>query len=259
MRYFLLSIVLLTPLCLVAQNSEFVGNYEFYKGNDDTFFLKDQLTLNADGTFVLISESYIEERMERHRKELGKGTWSSNKKLIVLTSDATDINDKYTLNLSNTKLRYITKSPRDQSDRDIKTSVRVIASDIFWLKGRTLIKNANTTAVVNDNKCCTSLWHVHSYLNGKWKVQTKPDYEHHYTLKHEKLVYDVYKKESDDVLVSVNENPTPITILKSDDNFVLKQNHKGLKVSYTIKKLTNSVLILIRQDGKESILYKIKS
>ena len=46
----------------------------------------------------------------------------------------------YTMNFSNSKARYITKSPRDKSDKVLKTSLRFYESDIFHIKGLELFK-----------------------------------------------------------------------------------------------------------------------
>lgn len=51
-----------------------------------------------------------------------------------------DFNEKYTVNLNNSKARYITKSPRDKSEKVIKTALRFYESEAFAIKGLELVK-----------------------------------------------------------------------------------------------------------------------
>ncbi len=243
---------------LSAQSNDHAGSYEFYSGNGDSHFLRDYLTLNPDGTFLLLSESYIEERMIRERKEYGKGTWTSDKGLIFLKVEESDVDAKHVLNLNNTKLRFDTKSPRDKSNRDIKTSVRIFDTEISWLKGRTLIKGANTTPIIKNKECCKSVWQAHSYLNGKWRKNNNENKEYHYSFLEEKGVFNVYEKNAEGVLEEVNKIPATIKILKAKDGYMIEQDFEGLKINFVIKYLDNTKLILVRRDGQESILYRIK-
>lgn len=244
-------------LMLSAQSIVYAGSYEFYRGNGDNHFLRDYLTLNPDGTFLFVSESYIEERMPRDRKEYGKGTWTSEKQLIFLNVEESDVDAKHVLNLNNTKLRFDTKSPRDKSNRDIKTSVRIFDTEIPWLKGRTLIKGANTTPIIKNIECCKSMWQAYSYLNGKWK-KNDDSKEFHFSFVDEKDVLNVYEKNDEGVLEEVNKNPATIKILKAEDGYKIEKDFDGLKTYSHIKYLDNTKLILVRSDGKESILYRIK-
>ena len=58
--------------------------------------------------------------------------------LYFYTDKTTEIDEKYILNFTNTQARYITKSPRDKSDKVIKTHLRFYESEIPELKGWTL-------------------------------------------------------------------------------------------------------------------------
>ena len=48
---------------------------------------------------------------------------------------------KHTLNFTNTKARYITKSPRDTSEKEVKNHLRFYDSEISWIKGNKLFRN----------------------------------------------------------------------------------------------------------------------
>ena len=61
--------------------------------------------------------------------------------LYFNTNKATDIDNKYTLDFTNTKARYVTKHPRDKSDKAVKTHLRFYDSEIPWVKGWKLFKN----------------------------------------------------------------------------------------------------------------------
>ncbi len=258
MKFSISILFLFLGLMLCAQSNEHAGSYEFYSGPVENHFLRDFLTLNPDGTFLLLSESYIEERMPREIKEYGKGTWTSDKRLILLKVKESDLDAKHVLNLNNTKLRFDTKSPRDKSNRDIKTSVRMFDTEVSWLKGRTLIKGANTTPIIKNKECCKSIWQAHSYLHGKWRENNNENKEYHYSFLEEKGAVNVYKKNAGGVLKKVNKNSATIKILKAKDGYKIEQDFDGLKVFYTIKYLDSTKLILVRRDGKESVLYRIK-
>ena len=42
--------------------------------------------------------------------------------------------EKYTLDFTNSKARFVTKSPRDKSDKIIKTQLKFLESEIFWMR-----------------------------------------------------------------------------------------------------------------------------
>ena len=257
MKFSLSILSFLFSLMLSAQSIDYAGSYEFYRGNGDNHFLRDYLTLNPDRTFLFLSESYIEERMPRDRKEYGRGTWTSEKQLIFLNVEESDVDAKHVLNLNNTKLRFDTKSPRDKSNRDIKTSVRIFDTEIPWLKGRTLIKGANTTPIIKNVECCKSVWQAHSYLQGKWKKKNDSKvYE--YSFENEKGIFIVYEKNEEGILKAANENPTAIKVFKDENKYKIVYGDERLEAIFTIKYLDQTKLILVRRDGKESILYRIK-
>ena len=208
--------------------------------------------------FFFFLNPNIEERMQRERKDYGKGTWTSDNRLIYLKAEESDVDTKHVLNLNNTKLRFDTKSSRDKSNRDIKTSVRIFDTEIFWLKERTLIKGPNTTPVIKNIECCKSIWQDHSYLNGKWRKNNNENKEYHYSFKNEKGVFNVYEKNAEGVLEEINKNPATVKILETEDGYKIEQDFEGLKINLAIKYLDNTKLILVRRDGKESSLYRIK-
>jgi len=59
----------------------------------------------------------------------------SKKNSITFFADKeTDFDEKYTLDFNNSKTRFIIKSPRDKTDRNVKTSLQFFESKLFWIK-----------------------------------------------------------------------------------------------------------------------------
>jgi len=70
----------------------------------------------------------------------GKGTWELKKNIVYFSTTETDLDSKHTLDWNNTEARFSTKSPRDKSNREIPTTLRIFKSDVEWLVGRNLEK-----------------------------------------------------------------------------------------------------------------------
>ena len=95
---------------------------------------------NSDGTFLFHEYDKIDGGSPPERNKYAKGTWKADKKIIAFFADTSDFDEKHTLNFNTTKARFISKSPRDTSDKDIKTSIQFFQSEIPWITGRTFIK-----------------------------------------------------------------------------------------------------------------------
>ena len=113
-----------------------VGDYILQMGSKDRHFIEYQLSLNADSTFLFYAytESKISEPKTAH--QYGKGKWEfRDKQLAFLTNPDSDLNEKFTLDLNNSRAHFISKSPRAIRDRPVKTRLKFFESDIFWIKG----------------------------------------------------------------------------------------------------------------------------
>lgn len=139
MKNLLFISTLLFSLFSFAQSKEHVGVYKLDLGSK-SHFEKTTLTLNSDGTFLFHFYDYRENGIPKERTKYGKGTWTSEGKLILFSVNEKDVDDAHVLNFNNSKARFDTKSPRDKSDRIIPTSIRFYKSDIFWMVGRTMVK-----------------------------------------------------------------------------------------------------------------------
>lgn len=116
-----------------------IGTYEMRLEAINALII-DKLTINPNGTFEFHEYDNHEKGIPRERNKYAKGTWKVDKNLIIFTSFKSDFDEKYTLDFNNTKARFISKSPRDTSDTDIKTSIKFFVSEIPWITGRTLLK-----------------------------------------------------------------------------------------------------------------------
>ena len=126
-------------LSLCAQSKEHAGTYTLKLSEGEHFEIT-ELILNPNGTFLFHFYDFRENGIPKERNKFGKGTWTSKDKLIFLHTGVNDIDKSHELDFNNSKARFDTKSPRDKSNRDIKTTIRFYESDIFWMKGRTMIK-----------------------------------------------------------------------------------------------------------------------
>lgn len=134
-------LILLINLTLSAQKEKVVGEYKltFETKTADTF--KYELTLNSDGSFAFHYYSNIKLGVPPEKNIFGKGEWTIENNLISFVSDKkNDIDEKYTLNFSDSKARFITKSPRDKSDRIIETKLQFLTSEIPWMSRLKILK-----------------------------------------------------------------------------------------------------------------------
>lgn len=139
MKQFLVIIFISFNLNVFSQ----VGVY--VKGNspssiDDTK-IKWILSLKNDGTFLYHFLRDISGEANPEENFYGKGTWKAEKNLVFFYTDKeTELDETYTVDFTNSKARYITKSPRDKSNKVVKTALRFYESDLFYIKGLQLFK-----------------------------------------------------------------------------------------------------------------------
>jgi hypothetical protein len=139
-RLFLL-LVLTCNLSLFAQSETLVGSYlkSFDANNGDKMTWI--MTLNSDGTFLYHFYRNFQNGIPSIENFYGKGNWKAEKNLVSFHANQTsDIDETHTLNLNKTKARINSKSPRDKSDREVKTSIIFYESEIQEVKGLELFK-----------------------------------------------------------------------------------------------------------------------
>lgn len=117
------------------------GTYVREPKQNDGSILKWTLNLNDDGTFLYHFYRNLAGKLNPEEHYYGKGTWKKEGKLILFFSKKEDdLNEEYTVNLNNSKARYITKSPRDKSDKIVKTALRFYDSETFHVPGLIVFK-----------------------------------------------------------------------------------------------------------------------
>lgn len=136
MKLLITTLLLIFNLTIFAQSNQFVGNYERSLGDTDgKHIIKYKLTLNQDGTFVFHSYSNNKLGTPPEVNKYGKGKWSAKENLITFSSNKKeDFDEKYTLDFNNSIARFVTKNPRDKSDKIVKTKLTILESGISWLQ-----------------------------------------------------------------------------------------------------------------------------
>ncbi|MEN9907386.1 MAG: hypothetical protein RLZZ540_527 [Bacteroidota bacterium] len=128
-------LILISNLTLFSQTQDVVGNYKLTLGAKDSSSFEYEVTLDQDGTFSFHYYSNIKQGIPPEVNKYGKGNWTIKNNVISFFSDKQkDFDEKFTLDFTNTKARFVTKSPRDKSDKIIKTQLRFLDSEIFWMR-----------------------------------------------------------------------------------------------------------------------------
>ncbi len=139
MKKLFLLITFTFSITLFGQSGVYVNEPKHSDGTK----IKWTLTLEEDGTFLyhFLRDLSAVSKANSEENYYGKGTWVLEGKSVVFFSKKADnLNGLYTLNLNNSKARYITNSPRDVSDVVVKTALRFYESDTFHIKGLELFK-----------------------------------------------------------------------------------------------------------------------
>lgn len=92
------------------------------------------MNLLDDGTFIFHYYSKIKNGIPPEKNYYGKGKWTVEKNVISFFSDKQkDLDDKFTVDFTNTKARFITKLPRDKTDKIVPTKLQFLKSSIAWM------------------------------------------------------------------------------------------------------------------------------
>lgn len=135
MKIVIVSLLLIIGLNSFAQSKDFSGEYTRTLGEEGKHVIEYKLVLNQDGTFVFHSYSKLKGGIPPEVNTYGKGKWSSKDNLITFSSNKNeDFDEKYTLNFNNSKARFITKNPRDKSDKIVRTKLQFLESEISWMQ-----------------------------------------------------------------------------------------------------------------------------
>lgn len=135
MKLILAILIFIFNHTLSAQSNQIVGDYTRSLSEEGKHIIEYKLTLNQDGTFVFHSYSKLQGGTPPEVNQYGKGKWSTKDNLITFSSDKKeDFDEKYTLDFNNSKARFVTKNPRDKSDKIVKTKLQFLESEIHWMQ-----------------------------------------------------------------------------------------------------------------------------
>lgn len=132
---------LISSTALFSQSEAVFGDYLLKLGNTENHLIEYKLTLDQEGTFLFHSYTNIKNAVPAEVNKYGKGKWTATANVVTFFSNKEkDFDEKYTLDFNNTKARFMSKHPRDKTDRIIKTRLHFLESDIFWIKGLDVFK-----------------------------------------------------------------------------------------------------------------------
>ena len=135
MKLLLTTLLVLFNLSTFAQSNGFAGDYNRTLNTTENNIFDYKLTLNQDGTFLFHYYSKIKNGIPTEVNKYGKGKWTAKDNVITFSSNKQeDFDEKYTLDFNTSKARFVTKNPRDKSDRIIKTKLTFVESEIPWMQ-----------------------------------------------------------------------------------------------------------------------------
>jgi hypothetical protein len=141
MKLLLTRLLVLFSLTTFAQSNGFAGEYNRTFSAAGDHLIEYKLNLLQDGTFVFHSYSKIKNGFPSEVNKYGKGKWTEKDNVITFAANKQeDFDEKYTLDFNTSKARFVTKNPRDRSDRIIKTKLTFVESEIPWLQRLDLFK-----------------------------------------------------------------------------------------------------------------------
>lgn len=134
-------LILISNLTTFSQTNEVFGDYKLTLGAVGKDLFEYKMTLSQDGTFTFHYYSYIKFGIPPEKNKFGKGKWTQENNVISFFSDKQkDLDEKFILDFTNSKARFISKSPRDQTDQIIKTRLKFLKSEIPWMKTIEMLK-----------------------------------------------------------------------------------------------------------------------
>ncbi|SHF26051.1 hypothetical protein SAMN03080594_103120 [Arenibacter palladensis] len=128
-------LLLMSSFTLVSQADILVGEYFLSTGDKEKHLIEYTLTLNQNGTFHFHSYRNHKRGIPREEHKYGQGNWSLDGKIVCFSTDKkTDFDEKFTLDFSNSRARFIAKPLRDKTNRLIETKLQFFESEIPWIK-----------------------------------------------------------------------------------------------------------------------------
>lgn len=140
MKQLLLFLMVMLNFSLTAQTDDYKGTYIFHSEGKDGHILDYKLQLNPDNTFLYTTYRRIVDIRGNNETFInGKGTWKVENKIILFTSETSDLDENHTLNFTGTTARIIKKSPRDLTDKVVPTTLQFYKSEISTIENLKLL------------------------------------------------------------------------------------------------------------------------
>ena len=143
MKNILLLFTLLSSSFVVSAQAtvhDVAGIYKRDLSNTPPHIINYTLTLNADGTFQFHSYDKIERSIPPERNNYAKGTWVLDKRVVSFSTSPSDFDEKFTLDFNHSKARFISKHPRDKSDKVVESALRFYESQIDWIQSLYILR-----------------------------------------------------------------------------------------------------------------------
>lgn len=135
MKHIIILFFLIFNFTLSAQSNQFAGDYTRTLSEEGKHIIEYKLTLNQDGTFLFHYYRKLQGGTPPEENKYGKGKWSVKDNVITFSANKNeDLDAKNTLDFTNSKARFVTKNPRDKSDKVVKTKLQFLESEIPWMK-----------------------------------------------------------------------------------------------------------------------------
>lgn len=131
-NYTSLPLLLLFSFVSNAQNDNYVGIYEKKIKTVKNEVLEYELQILSDSTFTFHFFRNLGQSISKDENVYGKGTWKVIKKVIHFYTNTSDLDQKYTLDFTNSSGRFDGKN---------KNQFRFYHSEIPWIEKLTLDNN----------------------------------------------------------------------------------------------------------------------
>ena len=128
-------LILVSSLTSFSPTDKIIGDYKRTFETTDNNKFEYQLTLSQDGTFSFHYYSKLIHGTPPEVNKYGKGRWTvENNVISFFTEKEKELDEKYTLDFTNSKARFVAKSSRDKTDRIVDTKLIFLKSEIFWME-----------------------------------------------------------------------------------------------------------------------------
>ncbi|MEX0288499.1 MAG: hypothetical protein AB3N14_05265 [Flavobacteriaceae bacterium] len=141
MKPLISTVLLLSGFTLCCQSESAAGEYFKSMGDKEDHYIEYELVLDEEGTFRFHAYENHKRGISWERNKYGKGSWTQEGKIVSFFTDRQkDMDEKYTLNFSDSRARFITKPLRDKTHRIIKTRLQFFESEIFCIERLKILK-----------------------------------------------------------------------------------------------------------------------